>query len=470
MPCYAIQSSQGKDVPEGLYALFIPALKNDTGPAFQVRPHLVRLVQQNGHTVILRVFPGIYFREFTSIDDLKHGRMRPGLRMHTDRLGKGISISGSIVFENSFGYFQISLKGSEEEPRYWKGRAEVEPAPHFGLLGGKYRSEWCMQPAPSALIYEEMVRALRLLKEDAHGHDAKHLWRPSDPPRLSTMADYVRFLRSEEVAWPKHGLVTRSIERQFRIRIADELQAGRILLNGGRFLVSEDVKKGSTGKKAIRKIDINVTCDKWLVIQTTAYDPRGDRYRPPVSGRGARHLASRAGKRREKLLVGMDKKDREFLEALDYNWDELAHIPDIALLAEHMTTVPDDLKDKIAPYISDGSRNYFPAMTYAQLARVPDPVLLMACLPHMQAGQAKELAATARVKQLLDRSGLDIREIAKCTFPQLILRVLGPMPTKEAQALIDTTPKFREYLQRADSEELKALVRTKGLRLGSQSD
>ena len=73
------------------------------------------------------------------------------------------------------------------------------------------------------------------------------------------------------------------------------------------------------------------------------------------------------------------------------------------------------------------------------------------------------LAQTERVANLLKISALGIDEIADHKIPMLVVKVLEPLPAAEAQQLVDETPKFRQYLESADNEALKNIIREKGL-------
>jgi len=449
-----------------LYLLFIPALKGDDGPAARQPPHLVRLTEEKGHTTIVRMYPDLYYRKYTGKKDVTRDRLKRGLAMKEARDSGEVTVNGAAFHDRGMGYYQVSLEGKEEEPNWWHGHAKVTIAPYYELAPAPFSSEWSMQPAPPSAVYERMVHAFIFLRRYGAGRETDSTVRTSgELPALRTKEDYLAFLRAEDPAWPKRRLVTISINAHFRALMADALEKGEMSIEDGEFAVSEALKRTFQGEEPLREIDINVTFEGES-IKTERYDPRLEASRPPWIGRQIRFMAGEPPEEREEMLGYAGKTDRQRVEKLDFTWQELRYVPDAAFLAEHMASVPDDLKERIATgYIDDDSLDYFPGISFEELAAVPNPVLLVACLPHMEREQAEGLAQTERVRELLSASGLQIKEVADYSIPKLIAKVLAPMPVEQARALVARTPKFEDYLRATDNVELRKLIEEKGIEL-----
>jgi hypothetical protein len=345
---------------------------------------------------------------------------------------------------------------------------------------------------------------------------------------LETREDYVEFLRGQEWPMPGRTLLWQPIDPEFRKAISDALEASRIVMREAGFAPSEEMTKSFETESPLLEIDRKVTAHG-LPERERKELTRDERelenlvqyvYEPPAAARNIREIAALPKDARDKRLSRMLKESARFVSQLDYTWDELQFVPDIAFLAGYIASVPSELQGRVAErYIGDESKDFFPRMHWNELARVPNPVLLMACLPRMKEtaerqakefseilreegytledadnnklsgsaimrmrsrhpdrysllrrrririGQAEGLAETERVKKLLDLSGLTIEQVGQYTIPQLVARILSSISSQQAQSLVDETPKFKAYLRRTEDEDLKALIRQKGLDL-----
>ena len=393
LSCSAPNAPEPRTGLDAFYLLHVPALECDDGAAVTQPPHLVRLTQEGGHSVITRMYPDLYFRAVKSKRDIIRDRLDAGLVMKAAGDAGEITVQGVDLDEHGVGYRLISLTGRQEEPSWWRGHAEVVPAPYLELAPAAFTSEWSMQPAPASSVYQRMIHAFRFLSDYGAGREVYSTHPSPEPPALRTEEDYITFLRSEDPGWPKRDATTVSINEHFRVLMADALEKGQILLKDGQFAVSEEVAKTYDGEEPLREIGIDVTYEGEQRKAKPPYDPRLRANRPRLVGRTIRFLATKPRDEAEGFLVtGGSTQDLDYLRRLGYTWEELRYIPDVAFLAGHMTTVPDDLKARIAKgYIRDGSLDYFPEMSFEKLAAVPNPVLLMACLPHMGREQAEKL-------------------------------------------------------------------------------
>ncbi len=510
-------SAQAAQTSSDLYLLQIPGLGEDTVEHPNRERHLVRLVGDGQQRRLRRVFPDLYFSEFTGWDDLWEGKLSPGLAVTGPEEDDGaVTIEGVIVGIPM--YYGVALEGRRERPGYWEGKARIKLFPYGHEWVGHMESRWCLQSAPPSRVFTHMVAALEHLRRLSEGPQVYY-----DGPRLDTAEDYVVYLREGNWPLPKGTILWKPIEPRFRNAIADALAQGWIVLTDEGFDVAREVRRAFEDEAPPRVIDMKVTAHGIPRLERKEPPQEEQRlekllrnYRPPRTADSLRRLAHWPD-REQRLAVAGERVER-FISAMDYTWDELQFIPGVAFLAEHIASVPPELQNRAAErYIRDGSEDFFPGMDWAELARVPNPILLMACLPRIRdtaqreqkalagilhkegytldeleqmagsermrmkekypefgrlavrrtpVGRAEALAATERVKPLLDVSGLRIEEIGKYTIPQLVAKVLSPMSSKEAQALVDETPKFNEYLRDSEDGELKALVKQKGLKLG----
>ncbi len=519
--CAGGGSSRSEEIAEGgtVYALFVPALILDDHLAREAKPHLVRLVGRGRTRRIGRILhPENYLPEYKGQKALEKAlrgeRLKHDLVLRRAALGSGVSIEGAVLVLAGEGpvVLLLSLEGEETGPGTWRGEGTVKG----GMLGAisedepGYRSEWLLQPAPASVIYDTMLKALEFLRGN--------IGEAGGGPLLSK-EDYVTYLRSKRPRWPKRGALTLSIDSHFCGLIAEALESGRIEMKGAEFSVSEQVRGTFAEETPLASIDLNVTYEGEQRRATPPTTVREWKIYPRFTGDQIRDWAAEPEEKREYTLAYGGEGDRKWIENLDYRLEELRYIPDVAYLAEHMTTVPEDLQPRAVDwFIRDGSATFFPHTSFEELARIPNPVLFVACLPRMKrtapkirerlndilqekgytlkeaeegrvpmsvhiwlreehfrmglqigdrvrVGQAEKLAETQRVKELLNVSGLEIDEIADYSIPELIAKVLAPMPAEEAQALIDKTPKFKDYLKATDNEKLRALVEEKGLEL-----
>ena len=512
--------AQAAEKASDLYLLQIPALGEDTVEHPNNHRYLMRLYGEGGKRILRIVFPDFAFREF-NVEDFWNQGLPPGLAFTTQEdLDGAVTIAGMIV--EIPGYFSVTSEGRQERAGYWEGEAMIKLFPYGHEMRGYLKSRWCLQPAPESVVYARMVAALDHLEYLARSKSAG-----LDSARLQTRDDYVAFLRRQEWPLPRRTLSWKPIDPAFQREIADALADGRIVMREDGFAASEEVTKRFETEAPLLEIDTTVTAHG-LPEHEAATLTKDERelenllryeYRPPASPYNLRELAALPKEARDKSLRRIRKESARFVSEMDYTWEELQFIPDVAFLVGYIASCPKELQEPVAQrYINDGSKGFFPDMNCAELARVPNPVLLVACLPHMErqakeqaeefsailqeegytleefeAGkvsgtarvrmgrkysrwsiltrqrmrldQAAKLSQTERVKRLLEVSGLTIEEIRKYSIPQLVAKVLSPVPSQEARALVDETPKFKEYLRDSEDEELKALVRQKGLKL-----
>jgi hypothetical protein len=528
MLCAVALSAHGAEKePDGLYVLHIPGLGEDTVEHPNKKRHLMRLYGEGREHLLRRVFPDVTFREFTGWEDYWNQHLPPGLAFTGARTGdEGVTISGMIVGIPM--YYSVTLEGQEGRAGSWEGEAIIKMFPYGHEWRGYMKSKWSLQPAPESFVYERMVAALDYLKHLAESKRAG-----LSTQELETRDDYVAFLRRQE--WPFHerSLGWKPIDPEFQKAIADALEDGRIVIREGGFSPSEEVRKSFENEVPLVTVNTKVTTHGTVQreVKVLTEDERRlenllrYEYRPPTTPYSIRRLATppkvrtvtHSKKSRDERLANMGKEVARFVSEMDYSWDELQFIPGIAFLAEYVASVPQELQDRVAErYITDESGSFFPGMEWEWIARIPDPVLLMACLPRMKqtaerqakqlseilqeegytlqdleddkisirtrmrmkdkhprftalrrrrirVGQAEGLAETERVKRLLETSGLKIAEIDEYTIPELVTRILSPMSSEQAQSLVNETPKFKEYLRRTEDEGLRDLIKEKNL-------
>ena len=497
---------------ESLYLLYIPGLGEDTVEHPCKERHLVRLGEGN----LRRVFPDFYFQEFSGFQAFWKRKLSPGLDFTRN---KTVRIQGIIVDMPM--YYEVTLEGHEKEKDLWRGEAKIRLFPYARAMQGHLESKWCLQSAPESYVYGRMVDALNHLRNVAKSRRAQ-----LKVTELTTKDDYVEFLRERDWPFPGRTPAWKPIEPRFRQSIAVALEDGRILIRKDGFVPSADVKKGFGKEDALCKIETKVTAHGFPKrgVETLTEDERRlkrliQQYRPPTTADGVRELANEPKDRRRTLVASLGREIEQFVSEMDYTWEELQFIPGVAFLAEYIASVPQELQQRVAQrYIRDGSRDFFPGKSWDEIARIPNPILLMACLPRMKQlaknqaqelrqvlkehgytlkdlennkvpgsalmkisrqnsqfnelrrwrmgmDQAEKLAETKRVKELLIISGLKIKEIGEFTIPGLVTKILLHLPSEKAQALVDEMAQMQPYLIRTEDKELKDLIEEKNLKL-----
>lgn len=526
----AVPAQGAAEAPDNLYLLHIPGLGEDTMDQPNRERHLVRLRTEGTRTTLRRVFPEVYFGEFTRWEDLWSRQLPEGLVVTREADAETVEVKGIIVHMPV--YYAVALEGRETEPGHWEGDAKVEIFPYGHPMGGHLESRWSLQPARSSDVYRRMVKALEHLRKLSERRRPYY-----DGPPLETAEGYVAYLREGNWPLPEGSIFWKPIEPRFREAIADALAKGRIVLGEEGFAPAEEVRRTFEPEGPLRGIDMEVTAHG--IPQPERKEPtdqerRMERllmeHRPPVTAYRIRQIAGyadpeaayyrfrqRAGYADPEAYLG--ERAEQYVSDSGYTWEQLAIIPGVAFLAEHISSVPGDLRDEVAErFITDGSEDFFPGMSWREITGVPNPVLLVACLPRMErtakeqaeelaallrneghtleeleAGrmsgtarirmgrkyprwpylsrwrirrdQAEKLAETPRVAKLLAASGLEIEEIGQYPIPELVARVLSGMSADEAQALIDQTPKFKSYLRRTENPLLRQVITARQLNL-----
>lgn len=522
--CFLVLPVQGAEKEfDDLYLLYIPGLG---GPDAVEDPneerHLVRIISKGEKTIIRRVFPDFYFQAFTGWEDVYDQKQLPGLETADIN---GVTIKGVIVDVPE--HFFVTLKVLKKLPNVWMGEATIKCF-IYSRYWGKTKSKWCLEPAPQSSVYRKMLRGLEYLK---HLNESK---RKIISPKLKTKDDYVTFLKEE--GWPIPGSSHnwKPIEPQFKKSIAEALKNGEIIFREDDFAFSEEVKGRFDKEKPLCKIDIKVTAHGFPEREKEEMTEEKKRLKelrrkkePPVTARSIREIAHESKEKREYSIKSMVDTASCFLRNLDYTWGELKYIPGCAFLAEHIASMPENLQDKASGwYIRDGSDDFFLDKSWEEIARIPNPVLLTACLPwikktaekqvkelteilqkegytlqqlednkipgtarvkmgrkydrfsvlskhRIRTGQGEKLAETKRVKRLLDASGLSFEQIAELSMPELTTELIADIEVEELQEMLNLTPKFKEYLQvlvDGDNEDIKEIVREKKLNLSREGD
>jgi len=442
-----------------LYVLRLPALSPYNLSDVAATEHLVRVVRDGDRLLVEKMFPDLFRQErFANIEDIVADKVERGLGMRRSA-GDTIVVQGAVLSPPAFGSW-VDLRGNRDPKGGWHGLGFVYPLGHMANgLPGHYESEWSLEKAPPSAVYDAMLQALRFLRDEVNNDPAGRQTAPYGQP-LTTKHDYVGFLGSKDVNWPKHGLVSLGINDHFRSEIAGALEEGRIVLRDGDFVISEQVEVLYSAENSLDQISAEVAAVGFMPGELM------EMFRPPLRLEYLRHLAGLPAVERESLLVRAGPEAREFLDGLQCSWEEIGFAPAIVLFAAHMAQVsPEVLQQHYTmAYIGEESRErYFPALSYWEIAAVPAPVLLLACLPKLPAERAEGLAQTERVKRLLDASGLKVEEIPGYTVPGLVYRVLSRVPAEDAQDMVEQTPKFAEYLRTTDFVPLKNLAVEKNL-------
>jgi hypothetical protein len=388
-----VSAHGAEDAGGDLYLLHIPGLGEDTMDIPNRKRHLVRLRSDRSKGTLRRVYPDLYFQEWTGFGDFWTRTLARGLAVtRNQRDGEAMTITGFIV--DAPGLFSVTLEGRKERPHCWEGQATVTLFPYGHPMRGHLTSRWSLEPAPASYVYRRMVAALDHLKNLSEGPEVYY----GGPP-LKTKDDYVAYLRGDNWPLPEGSVFWKPIEPQFREAIADALAQGRILLEREGFAVAEGVRRTFAEEEPLRIVDTKVTAHgipRPERQESTEEEGRLERqirdYRPPVTAYEVRQIA---GYSDPEAYLG--ERAEQYVAGSDYTWEELAVIPAVAFLAEHIASVPEELRDRVAQrYIRDGSEDFFPGMSWRDIARVPNPVLLLVCLPHMEQTarqQADELRA-----------------------------------------------------------------------------
>jgi len=435
---------------DGIYELFIPALSNDGGPAYNVDPQLVLLEESKNGITVKRMWPALYYQKYDE-DAFKAGELAKGLVWKQDSSSDKIQISGIIVDDHVRGYWKVLLRGQKKDDAFWTGHAEVNVAGYFHLSDNIFKSEWSLQPAKRSMIYDRMLNLLNFIRRE-----------PDEAVRstLKSKKDYREFLRSSEFVRDDSGRRELPIAKRFRELTIEALNRDEIQFSDGRFSLAQRLRKSFEQETNLKEIDINVTSTD----SRPAYTPsqREIENSPRFEANDINRYAKKSARWRDRHF---ESYQFDFINESGCTWDELKYVPGIAFLSNHMAGVPEDLRDKIAKgAIHDGSLEWFRGMTFDELAAVPKPVLLAACLPHMKEREAKKLAETERVKNMLEWGDLDADDIYRYSIPELVALIVENCPADDIENLLDI-PKMVAYLKDTESQRLKEAIMKRGLQL-----
>ena len=394
----------------------------------------------------------------------------PSLGLVVDHEKNRLNIEGGLFFRGPVPvFFNLHLKAAEEfKPECWRGQANVKRITRRKRQ--IFRSEWGLTRAPDSVVCGYLVefinRQIRRgnLSENATPQNTiKELetWKSSSNP-------IVKYLRSDRL-----------------VDLAKEqIGQGNIIIRNGKAkctnISPQELSADTLYEKYFAFIDDQVQLPESYTKQAEPrYKLEERKYQPegtPQGIRSSRRLRQEEYKsiwnvRNDLKLTKDYSKDKNYL---DFTKAELKWAPGIVLLAEHLASIPKDTAKKVAEdYIEDGSAEWFDNLHYKELAVIPSPVFLVACLPHMETEQAQKLAGTERVKKLLDASSITIEEIANLSFPALTAKLIRNFKPSELQRMLDLTPEFKEYLKKLKNqgnEKITEIVEHKDLNLSRKGD
>ena len=463
---FAELSFAGERFPNA-YLLHFPAL----GRTNATKPLLVYWSPKGNTQKLHSMWPRYcFFSETVPPDWRKEGELpSPGLVINKTEKGS-LSMSGTLlgVGKEVAVFFDLELKSGTQVGNKWRGNALVQWNQNADKT---YRSEWGLIPAPDSVVYGY---AIKFLNEQIQNGKL---------PKQATIADTVKALKKWPLAKPTR--LEERIRPNKLIELAiEEIKQGRIAIHNGKAkcenVPTEDVSDQRILDKYFNFVDDHIerpeSPDK---PAEPRYKPNERKFVPegtPQGIRSSRRLRQEEYKsiwnvRNDLKLTKDYSKDKNYL---DFTKAELKWAPGIVLLAEHLASIPKDTAKKVAEdYIEDGSAEWFDNLHYKELAVIPSPVFLVACLPHMETEQAKKLAGTERVKKLLDASSITIEEIAYLSFPALTAKLIRNFKPSELQRMLDLTPEFKEYLKKLKNqgnEKITEIVEHKDLNLSRKGD
>jgi hypothetical protein len=184
--------------------------------------------------------------------------------------------------------------------------------------------------------------------------------------------------------------------------------------------------------------------------------------RPATGDLKVKQFAKLDPHKRDRFYQGLTEDDKQYFDTLltELTWEEIPYTPGILLLIDHLVTVDEELKQKIAEgYVRDGSLHFFEPIPYEELQQVPPLFLILYVFEKMPEGDIAGLQeVSSRFVTMLEAyKVIPPEELTDLPLLEFITKLSEQLPEEFRRTYFSQSPKLRNYVAASEDERLKEL-------------
>lgn len=199
-----------------------------------------------------------------------------------------------------------------------------------------------------------------------------------------------------------------------------------------------------------------------VIIKAVSTSPWEMAQRPVNSDLGIKDLAGEEPHARDRFYKGIPQGRKVYYDNLltEFAWEEIPYIPGILLLIDHLVTVDEEIKQKIAEgYVRDGSLHVFDPIPYEDLQQVPPLFLILYVLEKMPEDDIVGLQEVSpRFVTMLDAyKTIPPEELADLPVLEFMIKISEQLPEEFRGTSFQQSPKLWNYVAASEDKRLKEL-------------
>jgi hypothetical protein len=179
---------------------------------------------------------------------------------------------------------------------------------------------------------------------------------------------------------------------------------------------------------------------------------------------GIKYIAREEPKERERIYRRIASERKPYYDKLlqELTWDEMRYTPGILLLIDHIASLEEADRVRIAKaYVRDGSVQFFDGISYGELQKTPPLFAILHAAGRMDQGEVEALRRESDVFDGMYRVYEQIPEDdrAELSLHELMVEVSRNLPVNIRKQYLERSEKLQEYVATSRGDDLRPLYR-----------
>lgn len=198
------------------------------------------------------------------------------------------------------------------------------------------------------------------------------------------------------------------------------------------------------------------------LIEMTAPSPEERDQYPVNTAHGIKRFAGYEPHDRKYFYKGLPEESKTYYDVLltELTWEEITYTPGILLLLDHLVTIDEKYRQKIAEgSVSDSSLHFFNPIPYKELQPLPPLYLILFVLDKVpQEDETGLQEVSPRFATMLEAyRTIPAEELADASISTFLITLSEHLPEEFRRSYYAQSPKLRNYVASSEDERLKAL-------------
>lgn len=203
---------------------------------------------------------------------------------------------------------------------------------------------------------------------------------------------------------------------------------------------------------------------KIIPKKATTSTPEERAKRPVSDDSGIKYIAREEPKERERIYRGIASERKPYYDKLleELTWDEISYTPGILLLIDHLASLEEVDRGRIAKaYVRDGSVQFFDGISYEELQKTPPLFAILQVAGRMDQGEVEALRRESDLFDGMYRAYEQIPEDerAELSLHELMVEVSKNLPVNIRKQYFERSEKLQEYVASSRGDDLRPLYR-----------